>query len=72
MKKSPNTFKEGMALPQGPRWEEASGREFASLEKHDVYEQTPTSSAQRGHRVIGTRWVMKIKADGRYQSYLVV
>ena len=40
-KKIPNTFKEGMGLPQMARCKAASNREVVSLEKHGVYELIP-------------------------------
>ena len=70
--KIPNTFKEAMDLPQAERWKAASDREAASLEEHGVYELIPITSVPTGQRVIGTRWVNKIKADGTYKSRLVV
>ena len=53
-----------MALPQAARWKAASDREVASLEKHGVCELIPIISVPTGQRVIDTRWVNKIKADG--------
>ena len=68
----PNTFNEAIGLPQAARWKAASDSEVASLEKHGVYELIPITSVPTGQRVIGMRWVNKIKADGTYRSRLVV
>ena len=50
----------------------ASHKEIASLEKHDVYELVPITSIPNRRKVVGTRWVNKIKADGVYKGRLVV
>ena len=59
----PNTFKEAMTLPQAARWM-ASDKEIASLENHGVYELVPITSVPNGQKVVGTRWVYKVKASG--------
>ena len=61
-----------MALPQAARWKVASGKEIASLEKHGVYELVPITSVPNGRKVVGTRWVYKMKADRVYKGRLVV
>ena len=67
----PNTFKEAKGLPQAARWEAASDKEIASLEKHGVFDLAPITSVPAGHKVVGTRWVFKIKADRTYKGQLV-
>ena len=61
-----------MTLSQAVRWKVASDKEIASLEKHGVYELVPITSVPNGRKVVGTRWVYKIKADGVYKCRLVV
>ena len=39
---------------------------------HGVYELIPTTSVPNGRKLVGTRWVYKIKADGVYKGRLVV
>ena len=68
----PNTFKEAMTPPQAARWKVASDKEIASLEKHGMYELVPITSVPNGRKVVGTRWVYRIKADGVYKGCLVV
>ena len=68
----PNTFKEAIALPQAARWKVVSDKEIASLEKHGVFELVPITSVPNGRKVVGTRWIYKIKADGVYKGQLVV
>ena len=50
----------------------ASDKEIASLDKHGVYEIVPITSVPNGRKVVDTRWVYKIKADGVYKGRLVV
>ena len=67
-----NIFKEAMTLPQAARWKVASDKEITSLEKHGVYELVSILFVPNGRKVVGTRWVYKIKADGVYNGRLVV
>ena len=68
----PNTFKEAMSLPKAAYWKEAADKEIQSLEKHGVYELVPMFFVPSSQKVVGTRWVNKIKADGTFKSRLVV
>ena len=68
----PSTFKEAMGLPQAGRWKTASDKEIASLEKQGVFDLVPITSVPAGHKVVGTRWVFKIKADSTYKGRLIV
>ena len=70
--KVPNTFKKAMSLPQGAQWKAVVGKEIASLKKHGVYELVPASSVPSGKKVVGSRWVNKIKPDDLCKSRLVV
>ena len=65
----PNTFKEAIGLAQAACWTTVSDKEIASLEKHGVF---PIVSVPAEHKVIGTSWVFKIKADSTYKGRLVV
>ena len=62
----PNTFKEAVGLPQASHWKTASDKEIESLEKHGVFNLVLITSVLAGHRVVGTRWVRKIKANSNY------
>ena len=68
----PNTLKEEMTPPQAARWKVASDKEIASLEKHGVYARVPVPLVPNGRKVVGTRWVYKIKADKVYNGRLVM
>ena len=68
----PNTFKEAMALPAKAHWKVASDKEVASLKKNNVYTLVPATAVPAGHKIIGSRWVYKVKADKSYKGRVVV
>ena len=68
----PNTFKEAMTLPAKAHWKAASDKEVASLKKNNVYTLVPTTAVPAGHKIIGSRWVYKVKADKSYKGRVVV
>ena len=59
----PNTFKEAIVLPQAARWKVVSDKVIASLERRGDVELIPITSVPAGHKVVGTRWMFKIKVD---------
>ena len=67
-----STFKEAMGLPQTARWKTTLDKEIASLEKRGVFDLVPITSVSAGHKVVGNRWIFKIKADSTYKGRLVV
>ena len=60
-KRIPNTFKEAMRLPEAAHKKEAADKGNLSLGKHGVYELVPISLVSSSQKVVGTRWVNKIK-----------
>lgn len=68
----PHTYKEAIQPPQREQWQAAINDEMESLKKHDVYKLVPISSASKNEKIIGTRFVIKQKADGRFKARLVV
>ena len=68
----PRTLNEAIGLPQAARWKTASDKEISSLEKHGVFDLVPITSVPAGHKVVGTRWVFKIKAQSTYKGRVVV
>ena len=46
-------------------WEAAEDKEIASLIKHQVYDLVPIPA---GSKIIGSRWVFKIKADDTHKA----
>ena len=68
----PNTFKEAMTLPAKAHCKAASDKEVASLKKNNVYTHVPAIAVPAGHKIIGSRWVYKVKADTSYKGRVVV
>ena len=68
----PNNFKEAMTLPAKAHWKAASDKEAASLKKNNVYTVVPATAVPVGHKIIGSRWVYKVKADKSYKGRVVV
>eukprot|EP00903_Cladosiphon_okamuranus_P012044 g11309.t1 len=68
----PNTFKQAMSSPQSAQWDKAMRKEFSSLQDHDVADLIPISSVPASCSIIGTRWVYRVKTDGRFKARVVV
>ena len=68
----PNTFKEATTLPAKAHWKAASDEEVASLKKNNVYTLVPATAVPAGHKIVGSRWVYKVKADKSYKGRVVV
>ena len=71
VKTIPNTFKEAMRLPETNMWKAASDKEMKSLQDLKVYTLIPRSEVPLGQKVIGSRWVYKVKADNTHKARLV-
>ena len=54
------------------RLKAVADKEIVSPKKHGVYELVPASSVPAGQKVVGSRWVNKIKADDLFKSRLIV
>ena len=61
-----------MTLPAKAQWKAASDKEMASLKKNNVYTLLPATSVPAGHKIIGSRWVYKVKADNSHRGRAVV
>lgn len=70
--KIPNSYNDAMNSPQREQWKEAIGKEMDSLNKHEVYELVPITSVPKEEKILGSRFVFKQKADGRFKARLVV
>ena len=68
----PNTYKEAMELPEADRWREATKMEFDSLLTLGVFERIPLSKVPPGAKLLGTRWVFKLKPNGLFKGRVVV
>ena len=67
-----NTLKEAMTLPTKAQWKAAPDKEVASLKRNKVYTLLPMTAVPTGHKIIGSRWVYKVKADNPYKGRVVV
>ena len=61
-----------MTLPAKAHWKAASDKEVASLKKNNVYTLVPATAVPAGHKIIGSRWMYKVKADKSYKGRVVV
>ena len=61
-----------MALPAKAQWKAASDKEMARLKKNNVYTLLPATSVPAGHKIIGSRWACKVKADNSHKGRVVV
>ena len=68
----PNTYAQAMASPQAEEWEAAMRKELKSLDEHEVADLIPFTKVPPGCSIIGTRWVFRVKTDGRFKARLVV
>ena len=68
----PNTFKEAMESPQATKWKEATNKEMDSLQKHAVFDLVSPDSVPPEQKVVGTKWVFKVKADHTLKGRVVV
>ena len=72
MEASPNKFKQTMTLPAKAQWKAASDKKVASLKGNNVYTLLPMTAVPTGHKIIGSRWVYKVKADNSCKGPVVV
>eukprot|EP00752_Nemacystus_decipiens_P015693 g14006.t1 len=71
VKTIPNTFKEAMELPETKLWKAATDKETKSLQDLNVYKLVPRTGVPLGHKVIGSKWVFKVKPDNTHKARLV-
>lgn len=65
-----DTYKEAMVSPQADERQAAMHKELNSLDK--VADLVPASSIPPSNTIIGSRWIYRVKADGRLKARLVV
>ena len=70
--KIPNSYKDAVKSPQWKDWQIAIQKEMDRLLQHDVYKLVIVSNVPKGEKIIGSRFVFKHKADGRFKAGLVV
>ena len=65
-----------MTLPTTAQWRVASDKEMASLKKNNIYillpATSPATSVPARHKIIGSRWVYKVKAENSHKGRVVV
>ena len=67
----PNNFKQASSSPYATKWKSAMLDELRSINEHHSADIIP-AEAVPPNNIIGTRWVSKVKADGRFKARLVV
>ena len=67
-----NTFKHAMTLPAKLEWKLARDKEVVSLKKNNADTLLSTTSVPTGYKIIGSRWVYKLKADKSCKERVVV
>ena len=67
----PKTFAEAMASPNCEKWLKAIKLELQNMKKHEVWKIVKLSTMLANCRMVGCKWVFKIKADGTYRAHLV-
>ena len=68
----PNNFKQAASSPYATKWKSAMLDELRSIKEHRVADIIPAGAVPPNNNIIGTRWVYKVKADGRFKARLVV
>ena len=61
-----------MALPAKAQWKAASDTKMASLKNNNVYTLLPATFVPAGHKIVGSRWVYKVKADNSHKERVIV
>ena len=52
-------------------WRDVINKELNSMNKQNVWNIVPIIEVPDGRKSIGSKWVLKIKRDGRYRAHLV-
>ena len=66
----PIIFQEAMKMSDADIWRGAAEKEIESLQDLNVYKLVPRS-VPPGQKVIGTKWVFKVKANQTYKARLL-
>lgn len=68
----PTSYAVATKCPQRRDWLKTIENEMISLTDRDVYDPVPITSVPKGYKIIGSRFVFKHQADGRFKARLVV
>ena len=60
-----------MTLPAKAQWKAASDKEVTSVKRNNVYTLLPMTAVSTGHKIIGSRWVHKVKAGNSCEGCIV-
>jgi hypothetical protein len=66
------TYEECMISKEKEKWCKAINEEMDSLEKKKTWEIINKDDVPDGKEILSSRWIMKVKGDGRYKARLVV
>jgi len=66
--RDPATYKEAMGAADAEEWAEACQYEMDALSKNDTWELV---NLPPGRKAVKSKWVFKLKADGRFRARLV-
>lgn len=61
-----------MASQHADKWKQAKDREVGRLQENDVYDLISRAAMPFDHKVIGTRWIYKVKSNCTVKARLVV
>jgi hypothetical protein len=67
----PYSVQDALSRPDGKQWWLAMCKEFESLEKRHVGDIVKRNEVPKNRRLIGNRWVFKLKDDGTYRAQTV-
>ena len=67
-----NTSKEAMTLPAKTHWRAALDKEVSKMKNSNIYTLVPLTAVPTGNSILGSRCVLKVKADKSYKRRNVV
>ena len=65
-------YKQAMATPDAPYWEEAVDEEHQKMVQYGVFKEIPRSEMQPGERTMTSTWAMKMKSNGTRRARIAV
>lgn len=65
------TYKEALSTSDKKKWLEAINEEKISLKENDVWDIVDRSKV-KSEKLLRSKWIFKIKQDGRYRARFVV
>ena len=68
----PNHFEDAIKSPQRKQWSDGIRRDMVRVKERDACELGPINRVPNGQKVIGSRFVFKQKAGGRFKAPAMV